>query len=62
MSIFKSIKKLGSATINTALTPVDLVVSVFQIGEPDTAIERRTRKIARDLEEAYEETFGDEEP
>jgi hypothetical protein len=60
MSIFRSIKKLGAAVVDTALTPVDLVVSAFQIGEPDTAIERRVRKIGRDLDEAYEETFGDE--
>lgn len=60
MSFFRALKKIGSAVVDTALLPVDAVIAPFEPFESrDTSIERRIKKIARELQDAHEETFKD---
>lgn len=63
MGLFDALKKLGGAAVDTALLPVDVVRDLNPLSD-DTGVfdgtARRLRKIDRELEEAYEETFEDD--
>lgn len=60
MSFFKAIKKLGSATVKTALLPVDIALDSVGAGllrdEPRAFSWDRAKSIGKDLSNAYEET------
>jgi hypothetical protein len=63
MSIFRAIKKLGSATVQTALLPIDIALDscgapLMRSGNREGQMFSvdRVKRIGRDLKDAYEET------
>lgn len=63
MSIFRALRKVTEAAIDSALLPVDVVadclgVSLFR-EEDEPYFVRRTKKIANELAEAIDESFDD---
>ena len=63
MGIFKALGKLGSATVQTAILPLDAawdVVRIPAIAEGSkSSLARRAKKIGKDLGDAHDESFED---
>lgn len=64
MGILDSLKSIGRAVKDTAMTPIDTIVDVATGGGDivnggDSHLERRVKKIGRGLSEAYKETHRD---
>lgn len=64
MSFFDAIGKLGRAAIGTALLPVDFMKDAVTLGGvsigEESALIKRARKIAQNLEDGLEEIDEDE--
>lgn len=64
MGLFGAFKKTLRATVNVALTPVDLASDIITLGGVSTesgesALLRRGRRIYRDLDDAIDEVGED---
>ena len=65
MGLFSAFKKTLRASVNTALTPVDLAADIVTLGGLSTEsgqsfLAKRGKKIYRDLEDAVEEIGEDD--
>lgn len=61
MNLFKSVLNIGKAVVDTALIPLDATMDLKDAINGDnvdgpTNCTKRARKIAKDVEDAYEET------
>lgn len=64
MGLWNSVKNVGRAVKDTAMLPVDAICDcgtgggdVYKGGQ--SYVERRVKKIAREVKESYRETFED---